>query len=240
MAPDPDARRREEMVDQIAGMGVRDPRVLAVMRKVPRHEFVPASQRDAAYDDGPLPIGEGQTISQPFIVAYMTEAAQLKGGERVLEIGTGSGYGAAVLAEIAAHVVSVERIATLAERARATLGRLGYRNVEVVVGDGTLGWAAGAPYEAILVTAGGPFVPPSLRAQLRPGGRLVMPVGREMYGQTLVRVTRGQNAEDREEQLSLVSFVPLIGAEGFEDASRRRFHRRDEPDEPDGPSGEVR
>jgi protein-L-isoaspartate(D-aspartate) O-methyltransferase len=204
-------------------MGVRDLQVLAVLRKVPRHEFVPASVRDAAYDDGPLPIGEGQTISQPFIVATMTEAAQLRGGERVLEIGTGSGYGAAVLAEIAQHVVSIERIASLAERARATLARLGYRNVDVVVGDGTLGWPAAAPYDAILVTAGGPFVPPSLRAQLRPGGRLVMPVGRELYGQTLVRVTRGDDGKDREEELSLVSFVPLIGAEGFEDASRRRF-----------------
>ncbi len=170
--------KRDEMVEQqIAARGVQDRKVLRAMRRVPRHEFVPEAYRDAAYEDGPLPIGEDQTISQPFIVAYMTEAAQLVGGERVLEIGTGSGYGAAVLAEIASHVVTIECIEVLATRARATLERLGYRNVEVRVGDGTLGWADGAPYDAILVTAGGPFVPPSLRAQLAPGGRLVMPVG---------------------------------------------------------------
>jgi protein-L-isoaspartate(D-aspartate) O-methyltransferase len=219
---DPYPSRRGEMVDLIARMGVRDTRVLEVLRKVPRHEFVPESLRESAYDDGPLPIGEGQTISQPFIVAYMTEAAQLRGGERVLEIGTGSGYGAAVLAEIAGHVVTIERIASLAERARATLERLGYRNVEVVVGDGTLGWPASAPYDAIVVTAGGPHIPPSLRSQLSPGGRLVMPVGPELYGQTLVRLTRGADGEDRQEDLTLVSFVPLIGAEGFGDAAHRR------------------
>jgi protein-L-isoaspartate(D-aspartate) O-methyltransferase len=184
---------------------------------------VPGSLKDSSYEDGPLPIGEGQTISQPFIVAFMTEALQLRGGERVLEIGTGSGYGAAVLAEIAAHVVSIERIAALAERARATLQRLGYRNVEVVVGDGTLGWPAAAPYDGIVVTAGGPFVPPSLRSQLRTGGRLVMPVGADPYGQTLVRLTRRVDGEDQREDLSPVAFVPLIGAEGFEDATRRRF-----------------
>jgi len=218
--------QREEMVrHQIAAMGVRDPNVLAAMRKVPRHEFVPDSLKDAAYEDGPLPIGEGQTISQPFIVAFMTDAAQLRGGECVLEIGTGSGYGAAVLAEIAARVVTIERIESLATRARATLERLGYRNVEVVIGDGTLGWAMAAPYDAILVTAGGPFVPPSLRAQLARGGRLVMPVGPDFYGQTLVRVTRGENGDDRREDLSPVAFVPLIGAEGFEDATRRRSGR---------------
>jgi protein-L-isoaspartate(D-aspartate) O-methyltransferase len=224
-APDAFAASRDEMVDQIAAMGVRDARVLDVMRRVPRHEFVRAGERQAAYADAPLPIGEGQTISQPFIVAFMTEAALLRGGERVLEIGTGSGYGAAVLAEIAARVVTIERIASLAERARETLARLGYRNVEVVVGDGTLGWPDAAPYDAILATAGGPYVPPSLRAQLAPGGRLVMPVGPEAYGQTLVRVTRGANGEDRREDLTPVAFVPLIGAEGFEDASRRRYRR---------------
>jgi len=217
---------RGEMVDQqIVARGVSDRTVLAAMRKVPRHEFVPEDLREAAYEDGPLSIGEGQTISQPFIVAFMTEAAQLEGGERVLEIGTGSGYGAAVLAEIATDVVSIECIEVLATRARATLARLGYRNVEVRVGDGTLGWPDGAPYDAILVTAGGPFVPPSLRAQLNLGGRLVMPVGEEHYGQTLVRVTRGVDGADREEDLGPVAFVPLIGAEGFEDASRRRFRR---------------
>lgn len=219
---------RDEMVDQqIVGRGVHDPKVLAAMRKVPRHEFVPEELRESAYEDGPLPIGEGQTISQPLIVALMTEAAQLRGGERVLEIGTGSGYGAAVLAEIASEVVTIECIEGLATNARATLDRLGYRNIEVLVGDGTLGWPAAAPYDAILVTAGGPYVPPSLRAQLEPGGRLVMPVGEQHFGQTLVRVTRGADGEDRHEDLSMVSFVPLIGAEGFEDATRRRFRRPD-------------
>ena len=225
---DSNASKRDEMVDlQIAGRGVRDDRVLEAMRKVPRHEFVPEDLREAAYEDGPLPIGEGQTISQPFIVAYMAEAARLEGGERVLEIGTGSGYGAAVLAEIAAEVVTIECIAVLATRARATLERLGYRNVEVLVGDGTLGWPASAPYDAIIVTAGGPFVPPSLRAQLKPGGRLVMPVGEEIWGQTLTRLTRGADGEDREDDLGPVAFVPLIGAEGFEDPTRRRRHRSD-------------
>jgi protein-L-isoaspartate(D-aspartate) O-methyltransferase len=219
---DPYAVRRADMVThQIAGMGVRDPKVLAAMRKVPRHEFVPERLKDAAYNDGPLPIGEGQTISQPYIVAHMTEALLLKGGEHVLEIGTGCGYAAAVLAEIAASVVTIERIAVLAAQARATLQRLGYSNIEVVVGDGTLGWPSAAPYDAIVVTAGGPFVPPTLRAQLRPGGRLVMPVGPDSYGQSLVRVTRVVDGEDREEELSLVSFVPLIGAEGWKDATRR-------------------
>lgn len=219
---------RDEMVDQqIVARGVCDPRVLAAMRKVPRHEFVPEDLRESAYEDGPLPIGEGQTISQPLIVASMTEAAQLRGGERVLEIGTGSGYGAAVLAEIADEVFTIECIESLATNARATLDRLGYRNIEVLVGDGTLGWPAAAPYDAILVTAGGPYVPPSLRAQLKPGGRLVMPVGEQHFGQTLVRVTRGTDGEDRQEDLSLVSFVPLIGAEGFEDATRCRFRLPD-------------
>jgi protein-L-isoaspartate(D-aspartate) O-methyltransferase len=225
---DPYESMRDEMVEQqIVARGVRDPRVLAAMRKVPRHEFVPEDLRESAHEDGPLPIGEGQTISQPLIVAFMTEAAQLSGGERVLEIGTGSGYGAAVLAEIAGEVVTIECIERLATNARATLDRLGYRNVEVLVGDGTLGWPAAAPYDAILVTAGGPYVPPSLRAQLKVGGRLVMPVGEQHFGQTLVRVTRGADGEDRQEDLSMVSFVPLIGAEGFEDASRRRYRRPD-------------
>ena len=151
---DPYQVQRDAMVDrQIAAMGVGDAGVLAAMRKVPRHAFVPDWLRDAAYSDGPLPIGEGQTISQPYIVAYMTEALRLRGGEHVLEIGTGSGYAAAVLAEIAGDVVTVERLAELAAGARATLDRLGCRNIEVVVGDGTLGWPPAAPYDAIVVAA---------------------------------------------------------------------------------------
>ena len=213
---DPNQAQRHAMVDrQIAAMGVGDPAVLAAMRKVPRHEFVPDWLRDAAYNDGPLPIGEGQTISQPYIVAYMIEALRLRGGEHVLEIGAGSGYAAAVLAEIAGDVVTVERLAELADRARATLGRLGYRNIDVVVGDGTLGWPPAAPYDAIVVTAGGPSIPQALRQQLREGGRLVMPVGPDLHGQSLIRVTRGAGGEDQEEYLAPVSFVPLIGAQGW-------------------------
>jgi protein-L-isoaspartate(D-aspartate) O-methyltransferase len=218
---DPFTVQRDDMVDrQIAAMGVTDTKVLAAMRKVPRHEFVPGWLKDAAYRDGPLPIGENQTISQPYVVAHMTEALQLRGGERVLEIGTGSGYAAAVLAEIAGEVFTVERIAALAAQARAVLERLGYANIHVVVGDGTLGWPEAAPYDAIVVTAGGPFVPPTLRAQLKPYGRLVMPVGQDSYGQSLVRVTRSISGNDVEEHLSLVSFVPLIGAEGWKNDPR--------------------
>ena len=219
---DPFTGQRNDMVDhQIAAMGIGNAQVLAAMRKVPRHVFVPEPLRAAAYADGPLPIGDGQTISQPYIVAYMTEALQLRGGEHVLEIGTGSGYAAAVLAEIAADVVTVERLPGLATQARTLLQQLGYRNVQVADGDGTLGWPAAAPYDAIVVSAGGPIVPPTLRGQLKPGGRLVMPVGPDTHGQTLVRVTRGTEDQDREEQLSLVSFVPLIGAEGWQGPPRR-------------------
>ncbi|HEX2889536.1 protein-L-isoaspartate(D-aspartate) O-methyltransferase [Vineibacter terrae] len=219
---DPFTAQRHDMVEhQIAGMGIRDARVLAAMRKVPRHVFVPEWLQDAAYNDGPLPIGDGQTISQPYVVAHMAEALTLRDGDRVLEIGTGSGYAAAVLAEIAAEVFTVERLPTLAARARAVLATLGYANVHVVEGDGTLGWPAAAPYDAIAVAAGGPSVPPTLRAQLKPGGRLVMPVGHHTHGQSLIRVTRGDGTPDREEQLGLVSFVPLIGAEGWKDGTPR-------------------
>lgn len=218
---DPYAARRDEMVDrQIAARDVTDPLVLAAMRRVPRHVFVPDAEQDAAYEDRPLRIGEGQTISQPYIVAHMTEALLLRGGERVLEIGTGSGYAAAVLAEIAADVISVERLARLAAGARATLARAGYGRVQVVVGDGTLGWPEAAPYDAIVVAAGGPSVPASLREQLTPGGRLVLPVGAELHGQSLMRITRAHDGADREEELSLVSFVPLIGAEGWQNDPR--------------------
>jgi protein-L-isoaspartate(D-aspartate) O-methyltransferase len=210
------AGERERMVEgQIAARGVRDPAVLAAMRKVPRECFVSSAQADAAYEDGPLPIGEGQTISQPYVVAVMTEALRLRPGDRVLEIGTGSGYAAAVLAVIVADVYTIERIASLAERARARLAELGYANVHVRHGDGSLGWPEHAPYDAIVVTAGGPDVPASLLRQLAVGGRLVMPVGRLPHVQRLVRVVRtGEEAWDRE-GLEEVSFVPLVGAEGW-------------------------
>ena len=207
---------RERMVaTQIEARGITDPLVLDAMRIVPRERFVPASLAKFAYDDGPLPIGHGQTISQPYIVAVMTQAAGLKPGARALEIGTGSGYGAAVLSRIAAEVYTVERVGALAAAARASLAKLGYANVHVLEGDGSLGWADHAPYDAIVVTAGGPRVPRTLLNQLAAGGRLVMPVGPVARHQRLVRVTRTDAHEYAYEDLEEVAFVPLIGAEGW-------------------------
>ena len=207
---------REWMVDrQIAGRGVRDPAVLAAMRKVPRERFVPEPLASFAYEDGPLAIGEGQTISQPYIVAVMTEALSLRANDRVLEVGTGSGYAAAVLAEIAAEVYTVERLESLARSARKRLAELGYSNTHVRQGDGSLGWPEQAPYEAIVVTASGPDVPTALLAQLAIGGRLVMPVGTQFDSQRLVRVERiGEDSYQRV-TLERVVFVPLIGAQGW-------------------------
>ncbi len=209
-------KRRIAMVrEQIAARGVHDARVLEAMKKVPREEFVPEALREEAYDDRPLPIGEGQTISQPYVVGSMTEALRLTGGEKVLEIGTGSGYAAAVLAEIAGEVHTIERIPALAQRAQANLRRLGYSHVHVIEGDGTLGYAAAAPYDAIVVTADGPRVPPSLKSQLKPGGRLVMPMGEKHWEQMLVRLTVTRDGGETLEKLYPVMFVPLIGAEGW-------------------------
>jgi protein-L-isoaspartate(D-aspartate) O-methyltransferase len=207
---------RERMVaTQIEARGITDPLVLDAMRIVPRERFVPASLAKFAYDDGPLPIGHGQTISQPYIVAVMAQAAGLKPGARALEIGTGSGYGTAVLSRLAAEVYTVERVGTLADAARDRLAKLGYGNVHVLEGDGTLGWAAHAPYDAIVVTAGGPRVPKTLLDQLAVGGRLVMPVGPAARHQRLVRVTRTDVKEYQYEDLEEVAFVRLIGAEGW-------------------------
>ncbi|MGE3157127.1 MAG: protein-L-isoaspartate(D-aspartate) O-methyltransferase [Xanthobacteraceae bacterium] len=214
---------RDEMVDQaIQARGVRSPLVLNAMRKVPREAFLPQQLREFAYDDSPLPIDEGQTISQPYIVAFMIEALALKGGERVLEIGAGSGYAAAVLAEIAGEVYTVERLGPLAEKAASTLADLGYGNVHVLHGDGTKGWPDHAPFDGIIVAAGGPKIPESLKEQLKVGGRLVIPVGREQRVQELVRVTRISENEYRSEDLADVRFVPLIGQEGWEGAGRQR------------------
>lgn len=211
------ARQRQRMVQtQIAARGVTDARVLAAMGRVPRERFVPATLQANAYDDAPLPIGDGQTISQPFIVAYMVAALGLEGGERALEIGTGSGYAAAVLAEIAAEVYTVERLPTLAKSAAATLAQAGYGRINVRCGDGTLGWPEAAPFDAILVSAGGPDVPTTLRDQLAPGGRLVMPVGQSRGMQRLLRVIRTSDGFDTQ-TLDAVRFVPLIGAEGWAD-----------------------
>jgi protein-L-isoaspartate(D-aspartate) O-methyltransferase len=218
------AAAREQMVNrQIIGRAVQDPAVLSAMRRVRREAFVPRHLARRAYADQPLPIGGGQTISQPYIVATMTESVSLRPGERVLEIGTGSGYGAAILAEIAAAVYTVERLATLAESARRRLGELRYTNVHVRHDDGSLGWPEHAPYDAIVVTAGGPDVPPSLLKQLAVGGRLVMPVGSSVLTQQLVRVVRtGETTYEREE-LGGVAFVPLIGAEGWPNKTGQRL-----------------
>jgi len=199
--------------EQIAARGIRDPRVLEAMRRVPRHLFVPEAYRSEAYGDHPLPIGHGQTISQPFIVAYMTALLELQGDEKVLEIGTGSGYQAAVLAHLAREVHTVERLPQLAAQAQARLEALGLGNVHVHVGDGTLGLPEYAPYDAILVTAAAPEVPAPLLAQLAEGGRLVAPVGDRGY-QHLERWTRHRGRLERE-TLDPVAFVPLVGEHGW-------------------------
>ena len=207
---------RHLMVEhQLERRGIRDPLVLEAMRSVPREAFVPPELADEAYADGPLPIGEGQTISQPYIVALMVEALELRGGERVLEIGAGSGYAAAVLAEIAAEVYTVERHAPLAREARERLRALGYDHVQLRVGDGSRGWPEHAPYAAIVVAAGAPDVPEALEEQLAVGGRLVIPVGQGRTLQELLRLRRLSETEYQREELGGVRFVPLVGAEGW-------------------------
>ena len=204
------AADREAMVrEQIAARGVRDPRTLAAMRKVPRHLFVPDERRDDAYTDRPLPIEAGQTISQPFIVAYMTQALGLRGGERVLEVGTGSGYQAAILGEIASRVYTIEIVSELAAHASRTLAERGYDNVEVRDGDGYRGWPEAAPFDAIIVTAAPDHVPQPLIDQLAPGGRLVIPVGDVV--QELRVITKGADGKVIEENVLPVRFVPMTG-----------------------------
>lgn len=210
------AARRELMIaEHLLGRGIRDRAVIEAFRRVPRQEFVAPQLAEYAYDDYPLPIDGGQTISQPYIVAFMTEALELAAGDRVLEIGTGSGYAAAILGRIAATVYTVERLALLAESARQRLSRLGYDNILVHLGDGTLGWPEHAPYDAIVVTAAAPQVPPPLLDQLVVGGRLVIPVGASLDLQLLLRVRRLAAKDYQREQLCGVRFVPLIGAEGW-------------------------
>jgi len=217
MAPaahDRTAAARDRMVDEVAGRGVTDARVLAAMRKVPRHRFVDEALRDRAYGDYPLPIGEGQTISQPFIVGRMTELLRLSGREKVLEVGTGSGYQAAVLGQCAARVCTVERLPRLAARARQTLEELGYSNVWGRTANGTFGWPDEAPFDRILVAAGGPAVPPPLFAQLAEGGLMVMPVGGpDTQRLQLIEKVRG---EMRVTDDSGCVFVPLIGKYAWE------------------------
>jgi len=208
---------REQMVrHQIAARGITEPRVLDAMRAVPREAFMPEAIAEFAYEDSPLPIEEGQTISQPYVVALMVAAIEPHSGGRVLEIGTGSGYAAAVLSRTVGHVYTVERHAALADLARERMRSLGYGNVEVLHGDGSLGWPAHAPYDGIIVTAGGPHVPRQLREQLAVGGRMVIPVGPDLRQQELVRVTRVTSDRFEEERLGPVRFVPLVGADAWE------------------------
>ena len=215
----PDLRKR--MVDdQIAVRGIADPAVLAAMREVPRDAFVPEAYRIDAYEDSPLPIGAGQTISQPYIVALMLEAARLQPNDRVLEVGSGSGYATAVASRIAARVYAIERVASLCERARGQLEALGYGDkIELRCGDGSIGWPEAAPFDAIIVSAGAPTLPDALRRQLVDGGRMVLPIGDDPHGQDLVRVTRRAESRFEQETLCAVRFVPLIGAEAWPDVA---------------------
>ena len=210
------ATLRRRMIDtQLVARGIRHPAVLRAMAAVPRERFVPELDAPDAYEDSALSIGHAQTISQPYIVALMLEAIAPEPMDRVLEIGTGLGYAAAVLAELVAEVYTVERLETLATAARARLAALGYRNVHVLEGDGTLGWPEHAPYDGIVVTAGGPDVPAPLFPQLRVGGHLVVPVGSTPRSQELVRVTRRTTDQYARESLGAVAFVPLIGEAGW-------------------------
>lgn len=205
--------RQRMVVEQLVKRGIKDSRVLQAMGKVPRHLFVDPALKSRAYDDYPLPIGEGQTISQPYMVAIMTEALELKGHERVLEVGTGSGYQTAVLAELASKVYSIERIEALAHRAADRLLQLGYSNVQIKVGDGSLGWAEEAPFDAILVTAGAPSVPQALLQQLAEKGCLVIPVG-EAHAQILKKIVRKGESYCYTDLVGCV-FVKLLGEQGW-------------------------
>lgn len=211
---DPFADARERMVArQIAARGIDDPAILAAFRAVPRELFVAPEQASAAYDDRPLPIGAGQTISQPYIVALMIAAAEVGPDDSVLEVGAGSGYAAALLGQVAGRVIAVERHGELVEQAQARMAPLDYANVEIVEGDGVLGWPEAAPYDAILTAASGGHVPPALIDQLKPGGRLVMPLGGRWAGQTLVKLTKRADGSLEQDALCAVRFVPLVGAE---------------------------
>lgn len=210
-----DYKRNLMIREHLLGRGIRDQAVIRAMREVPREAFIAADLAGVAYEDHPLPIAGGQTISQPYIVAYMTQALELSGTDRVLEIGTGSGYAAAVLGRIVTTVYSVERLGGLAQSAGKRLERLGYTNIIVHEGDGTLGWPEHAPYDAIVVTAGAPQVPRPLLEQLALGGRLVIPVGSYSDTQMLVRVRRAGDRDYRTEELCAVRFVPLLGASGW-------------------------
>jgi protein-L-isoaspartate(D-aspartate) O-methyltransferase len=222
VAADDYTQARAAMVEAIAAMQGStsealerqsiDPRVLQAMATVPRHVLVPEALRDAAYENRPLPIGHGQTISQPYIVAFMTDLLGLQPGDRVLEIGTGSGYQAAVLAELGMQVYSIEIIEPLGELARTNLAGLGYDNIEIRIGDGYYGWEEQAPFDAIIVTAAASHIPPPLIRQLRPGGHMIIPVGSRFMVQQLVLVDKDENDEVTTRQILPVRFVPLTGS----------------------------
>lgn len=211
---------RQRMIDdQLMARGLHDQTVLNALNAVPREAFTPTDLIESAYRDSPLPIEENQTISQPYIVALMTAALELKPDQRVLEVGTGSGYAAAVLGEICENVYTIERHKTLADTAQLKLKETGYTNVQVKHGDGTLGWPEKAPFDAIIVAAGGPEVPQTLKEQLAIGGRMVIPVGKSLNSQKLVRIRRISKNEYKTEDLGDVRFVPLIGAAGWKEKS---------------------
>lgn len=211
---DPESARYRMVARDLAGRGIRDRRVIGAMATVPREEFVPPALSSEAYADNALPIGRGQTISQPYVVAAMIEALELTGSERVLEVGTGSGYAAAILGELAAEVYTIERHQELAESARRRLEERGYDNVTVRFGDGTLGWPERAPFDAIVIAAGGPEIPAVLRKQLKPGGRIVAPVGPHHAPQALLKETQRPDGSFDRETLGAVRFVPLIRDSG--------------------------
>jgi protein-L-isoaspartate(D-aspartate) O-methyltransferase len=208
-----DLDRNQMVEEQLVYRGIRDHQVLTAMRKVPRHLFVPLNLRQSSYTDGPLAIGSGQTISQPYMVALMVELLALTGTEKVLELGTGSGYETAILAELCQSVVSIERMAALAQNAQKILAELGYTNVAIIVEDGTAGYAAQAPYQAIVVSAGAPSIPEALVEQLDEGGRLVIPVG-DQYMQTLVVGIKKNGRLETQNNVNC-TFVPLIGKAGW-------------------------
>jgi protein-L-isoaspartate(D-aspartate) O-methyltransferase len=214
MEPDFSAARELMVKQQLQMRGIKDSNVLAAMGEVPRHRFVPESMQSHAYADGPLPIGQGQTISQPYIVALMAEAAEIKKTDIVLEIGTGSGYAAAILSKMANEVFTIERIPALASVAETIYGELGYGNIHIIVGDGTLGCAEKGPFDAIIVTAGAPNIPEALKEQLKIGGRLVIPVGDSLM-QNLIRIRKVAEGQFTHETLEYVRFVPLIGQQGW-------------------------
>ena len=207
--------KRQRMIEtQLLPRGIKDPRVIAAMRKVPRHLFLDEALWPEAYEDRPVPIGEKQTISQPFIVAIMTEALKLSGTEKILEIGTGSGYQAAVLAELAEQVYSIERLPSIAKRARRVLDELKYANIVITIGDGTLGWKEHSPYDGIIVTAASPYPPKTLLEQLKVGGRLIIPIGDE-FTQDLTLYIRDSDKDYSKESYGGCRFVKLIGEQGW-------------------------